>query len=221
MCGRFTITVTAGLGERFGVSGADCRIEPRYNVAPSQEIPLIRDGHERRLGFLEWGLPVSWQSGRLINARAESVLEKPIFRPLVRAGRCLVPADGFFEWDRRGGEFVPWYFRCEEGDLFAFAGLAGEDGCLIVTTPANPDVAPVHDRMPVILRREDEERWLSPGLPDREEIRELCAPLPAGALVRHRVSLRVNDPRTDDPSLLAFVPGDHQQTLTGLDPQDG
>lgn len=106
------------------------------------------------------------------------------------------------------------------GNLFAFAGLAGEDACLIVTTPANPDVAPVHDRMPVILRREDEERWLSPGLPDREEIRDLCAPLPAGTLVRHRVSPRVNDPRADDPSLLAFVPGDHQQTLTGFDPQD-
>jgi len=221
MCGRFTITITAGLGERFGVSNADRGIEPRYNVAPSQEIPLIRDGVGRRLMFLEWGLPVPWQSGRLINARAESLLERPAFRRLVRDGRCLVPADGFFEWNRRGGASVPHYFRLAGGDLFAFAGIADDTACLIVTTPANPDVAPVHDRMPAILRRNDEDRWLSAGPLEQDEIREICGPLPAGALLRRRVSPRVNDPRWDDPSLLDPVSGDPQQTLTGFDPRDG
>jgi len=221
MCGRFTITITAGLGERFGVSSADRGIKPRYNVAPSQEIPLIRDDRGRRLMFREWGLSVPWQSGRLINARAESLRERPVFRRLARDGRCLVPADGFFEWNRRGGVSVPYYFRLAGGDLFAFAGIADDTACLIVTTPANPDMAPVHDRMPAILRRNDEDRWLSADPLEQDDVREICAPLPADALVRRRVSPRVNDPRWDDPSLLEPAYGDRQQTLTGFDPRDG
>jgi len=219
MCGRFTITIITGLCERFDLPEGDSRLMPRYNVAPGQVIPVIRDDGVRRLQYMEWGPLVRWKSGRIINARAESLVESPFFSPLIREGRCLVPADGFFEWNRRGRSSDPYYFTLRDGGLFAFAGLATDDACVIITTGANTDVAPIHDRMPAILRREDEKRWLSPKIPEEDAILEMCAPLPNGALIHRRVSARVNDPRWDDPSLLEPVKDGGQQTLSGFDVQ--
>ena len=221
MCGRFTQRMTwRELHQRMDLIGTPLNLPPRYNVAPSQDIAVIRaieDG--RTLVMLRWGLIPAWAKQpnigyRLINARSETAAEKPSFRSAFRARRCLIPADGFYEWRREGKTRQPWLFGLRDGAPFAFAGLwerwtvpAGAaltgslserspgdavETCTILTTAANETVAPVHGRMPVILPPDAYGPWLA-----GEDV--ALAPYPADDMTAHPVSTLVNRPANDDP----------------------
>jgi putative SOS response-associated peptidase YedK len=214
MCGRFTLSSSPqAVADFFGLSDVPT-LEPRYNVAPTQEVPVIRPAASGRgLSFLRWGLIPSWATdpaigNRLVNARAETAPEKPAFRAAFRQRRCLVPADGFYEWLSQGRTKQPFYFRQRDGEPFAFAGLwerwhDPHDGvvetCTLLTTDANDVVRPVHDRMPVILPRTVFDRWLDPNLHDPASLEELLRPYPAAQMVGYPVSTWVNNPRHEGP----------------------
>lgn len=216
MCGRFTLASPGNIVvEVFGLD-EEPLVSPRFNIAPTQDVTVVRTPSGRRqAGTLQWGLVPSWAKdesigSRLINARAETVAEKPAFRAALRARRCLVLADGFYEWQPAGGRKQPWYFRSRDGRPFAFAGLwerwqpaAGEavESCTIITTEANDVVRPVHERMPVILPLDVVDRWLGGGSTD--VLQALLRPAPEGFLEAYPVSLRVNSPSNDDPQCIA------------------
>lgn len=217
MCGRFSFAAPAEVvAEVFGLASLP-NWAPRYNIAPSQEVAVIRQEEgERRVALLRWGLVPAWAKepsvgARLINARAETVAHKPAFRSAFRARRCLVPADGFYEWVSRGGEKTPFYITFTDGRVFAMAGLwerwtGGSqtlETCTILTTTPNEIVAPLHDRMPVILAPEDYRVWLDPAHPGGEELGPLLQPCPPDGMTAWPVSRWVNDPRHDDPSCRA------------------
>ncbi len=214
MCGRFTLTTPGeALAEQFELATVP-ELEPRYNIAPGTPIAALgqRDAnHPRRLVHLHWGLPRAGTAGLLINVRAES-LSQPRARPHAwLRRRCLVPADGFFEWHRTPAARQPYLFRHRAGELLAFAALwqarpAADGGaaCALVTTRANEDLAPIHERMPVLLAREHQATWLDPtidddGLPALLGLLRPCAP---GLLSATRVSTHVNNARHDDPGCL-------------------
>jgi putative SOS response-associated peptidase YedK len=209
----------------------------RYNVAPTDEVLLVvasRDGERRRLGEARWGLVPGWASGpevgaRMINARAETLLDRPAFRQAFAHRRCIVPADGFYEWDKAGaatkalsgGTSVkqPWYIEPAGGGLFAFAGLweswrpPGDGGervvsCTVVTTEANETIARLHDRMPVLLAREHWDVWLDPANDDLAGLQGLLVPAPADAVVMRPVGRAVGNVRNDGPELLEPLPDD-------------
>jgi putative SOS response-associated peptidase YedK len=218
MCGRFTITVTIGLLERFGVTNCEVPLLPRYNIAPSQPVPVIIHpfGSRRECQEMTWGLIPSTtkdpsKSPRPINARAETLHDRPSFRPLLISRRCLVPATGFYEWLKLRKDAVPFYFSQKDGGLFAFAGLydvwkSPEGQFLktfaVITTRPNPLTARYHDRMPAILLPENEARWLDSGCLSPEETVEVLSPYPEEYLTAFRVSRAVNDPRREDASLI-------------------
>lgn len=215
MCGRFTLhTPTQNLVKLFELVRA-ASDRPRYNIAPTQAIAVVRkipDAEGRELVMLRWGLIPAWSKdaqigARMINARAETAAEKPAFRAAFKARRCLVPADGFYEWQRAGRQKQPFYFRLRDGTPFALAGLWEEweapgseiiESASVLTTEANELVRPIHDRMPVILQREDYERWLDPETRAAETLRGLLRPYPAGEMSASAVSRRVNNARNDD-----------------------
>ncbi len=194
-------------------------LKPRFNIPPSQELLAVRQNPEhggRELVSLRWGLIPAWArdariGNRLINARAESLAEKPAFRSAFRTRRCLIPADGFFEWKKRRGKREPYCVRRRDGRPFAFAGLwdqwqspDGElvESCTIITTDANDLIRPFHDRMPVIVDPRDYDRWLDQGPQDPDKLREILKPYPSERLIAYPVSPLVNDPRHDDPDCL-------------------
>ncbi|MCC6222008.1 MAG: SOS response-associated peptidase [Thermoleophilia bacterium] len=224
MCGRFTSThEAADVARRFAVALPE-GYRPRFNIAPTQRalaVVLDPETGSRQARLARFGLVPHWakdasRAARMINARAETLLERPAYRPLVRAHRCLVPADGFYEWRAGAGrQRLPVRFTLARGELFAFAGLfatwldreRGEpiDSFTIVTTAANGLVAELHDRMPVILPGELEEPWLDPGVPPEAALTFLV-PYPAEAMVAAPASIRVNSVANDDPGVL--VPED-------------
>jgi putative SOS response-associated peptidase YedK len=217
MCGRYLLTTPVdALGQLFRFMERP-NLGPRYNIAPTQDVPIVRRtraGDGRELLMARWGLVPYWADdvkigSRLINARAETIERTPAFREAYQRRRCLVPADGFFEWRKEGKTRQPLLIRRKDQEPFAFAGLwerwRQPDGeivrsCSIVTCPANALVAPVHDRMPVILDPGDYERWLDPGATDG---RTLLQPCPADWLEAYEVSPRVNSPANDDPDCIA------------------
>jgi putative SOS response-associated peptidase YedK len=220
MCGRYTLTDPdpARIRSRFDLDeSAGLEEEPRYNIAPTDPVLAIRrreDGR-REPGRLRWGLlPGHWaeRSGPpLINARAETIRSQPAFAESFRERRCLIPADGFYEWARgESGKTPVWISRLDH-ELFAFAGiwaaLGARDGsgplhsCSIVTCEPNDLIRPIHDRMPVVLAPEGEARWLEPDASE-EEVASLLAPAPNGLLVAREVVDAVNDVREDGPQLL-------------------
>ena len=218
MCGRYWITSPAdALISRFRVRGERIPLLPRWNAAPGQDLPVVRlsEAGARVLEPMRWGFVPAWvagpeDAGRPINARAETAAAKPSFRESFRRRRARVPADGFYEWRRRGPESVPFAFRARSRETFAIAGLWDEwrprEGpplrtFVLLTTDASADVAPVHDRMPVILERGAEELWLDAGLEDVARLGEILRPLPDGALESFAVSSRLNSSRVDDPSV--------------------
>jgi putative SOS response-associated peptidase YedK len=219
MCGRYSLIVTDDLGARFRVHIPTLGLRSRFNVAPGSEMPVVLcEGGTRRMECAEWGLVPSWAKGgsfgrQLINARAETVTEKPAFRSAFRHHRCLVPASGFYEWKEEGGTRLPYYYHLTGDAYFSFAGIAnivvegGRRSLLtyaIITTDASPLVSPVHPRMPVILQEEDEEAWIDPGT-ETQHLRSLLIPYPGEDLEVHRVSKEVNDAKAEGPGLIAPV----------------
>lgn len=219
MCGRYELhSHPAAIALAFGLAQTP-ELAPRYNIAPMQQVPVVRTGAHgaRELALVRWGLVPRWArdpsiGAKMINARGETLREKPAFRTAYRKHRCLVPADGFYEWMALpGGGKQPMHIAMADGRPFAFAGLTerwlGPDGepldtCTIVTTGANALLAPVHDRMPVIVASDDYARWLDPGVDDPAD---LVAPAPADRMSVRPVSTRVNNVRHDDPSLIVAV----------------
>ena len=218
MCGRYTLTSPDKIAERFAVQADIQLLLARYNVAPTQQVPAILDEDPTSLTVLRWGLIPPWAkdekiAGSLVNARCETVADKPAFRNAYKHRRCLVPADGFYEWQKTGIGKVPHRFTLKSGELFAFAGLweswRKPDGSpvrtvsLMTTTP-NDLVAPVHDRMPVILKRENEAAWLDHDTPV-ERLATMLAPYPTAEMKAEPVSNAVSNARTDSPELIKPV----------------
>ena len=215
MCGRFLLHSPVDLLQRaFGFSELP-NLQPRYNVAPTQAVPIIRrkEGSGRELTMVRWGLVPFWAKdlkigSQLINARAETVTSKPAFRAAFAKRRCLVPADGFYEWQKREGSKLkqPMLIRRRDAAPFAFAGLweswRGPDGevqtCTIVTTEANAVLSPIHNRMPVVLEPGAYDRWLDPEQPSAE----LLLPCPDEWLEAFPVSTQVNNVRNDAAELI-------------------
>lgn len=214
MCGRFTLrTPMAVLAEQFRLTVVE-PIAPRYNIAPTQQVAAVRTAAEtvdRELAHLRWGLIPSWArdrviGNRMINARAETVAEKPSFRSAFRRRRCLVLADGYYEWRKVGRAKQPYYFHMTGDGPFAFAGLwerweKGDEpieSCTIITTAANRLAREVHDRMPVILSPADCDLWLDRSA-QTAELAGLLRPYDAGQLTSHEVATLVNSPKNDDP----------------------
>lgn len=217
MCGRFTQrSDPKKLAKEFKVAEVP-DIEARYNIAPTQDILAVRESAEgREMTFLKWGLVPSWSKdtsigGRLINARSETVTEKPSFRQAFKQRRCIIPADGFYEWQRASGEKQPFFFRMRDESPFGFAGLwerwEGQgseaiNSCTILTTEANEVLRPVHDRMPVILHPEEYSLWLEGDEREQELLRELLRPYPADEMIGYPVSHLVNSTRNKGPELI-------------------
>ena len=219
MCGRFTIVPTIDFHERFSLPPGPA-IRPRYNVAPGQEVPVIIREDRNRAVFMLWGLipssPRDPVGGRpMINARAETLTERTAFREAVQNRRCLVPASGFYEWKKEGKRRVPFYIRLKTSPLFAFAGLyealrdsqGRELGTFtIITTEPNELVAGLHDRMPAILPREQEEGWIGAGRIGPADLARILVPYPCGEMEAYPVSGRVNDPMNEEPGLIQPLP---------------
>lgn len=217
MCGRYSLVWTDDLGNRFRVPLTGLGGRSRFNIAPSQTMPVIVNDGQVSMVMMEWGLLPHWANGlqgshRPINARAETLAERPIFRGLLKRNRCLVPASGFYEWKKTGSRKQPYYIRLKESPLFAFAGLYDvwhdADGreyptYTIVTTAANALVSPIHNRMPVILRPEGEGRWLAATPPAPDEMPALLGSYPSDAMEAYPVSPRVNSPAEEDERLIA------------------
>jgi putative SOS response-associated peptidase YedK len=214
MCGRFSFVMEDALIlERFGIRVRTAIYKARYNCAPSQDIAVITHQTEPEWRYFRWGLIPFWAKektigNKLINARGETITEKPSFRNAFRNQRCLVPATGFFEW-RRDSARTPFNIRLKGGEPFSFAGLwdkwvSGNGETIhsftIITTVPNELVAKIHDRMPVILRREDEARWIKPE-PD-PTLTDLLKPFPSDRMEAYPVSSLVNSPGNDTPEIL-------------------
>ena len=233
MCGRYSLhQSTDEVAARFGVQQVLFPLKPHYNVAPSQPVAVVTQEKEYGLRYLEsfqWGLVPFWAKDsdvgqRLINARVETVDEKPAFRNALSRRRCIIPADGFFEWRKEGDARLPVYFCKPQGELLGFAGLWEEwqrpDGsrlrsCAIITTAANQLIDPVCTRMPVILRPSDEAAWLDPNARNVPQLLRLLRPYPAEEMEAWMVSQRVNSPFFDDPQCIEPVQ-DSQQTLSWI-----
>jgi putative SOS response-associated peptidase YedK len=218
MCGRFTLTTELDrLEARFVFRAANLSFSPRYNIAPSQSVLTVLDSEgEHRAGLLRWGLIPSWAKDpaigdRMINARAETVAEKPSFRRALQKRRCLILADGFYEWRKEGRTKTPMFIALKSHEPFAFAGLwetwkppTGEPihSCTIITTSPNPLMASIHDRMPVILPRTAESLWLDRTVADPQALLPLLAPYPAELMEAYAVSPLVNSPRNNTPACI-------------------
>lgn len=222
MCGRYTIVVSIEeLMLRYLSDLPTSPYTPRYNVAPMQQVlAVVNDGERNRLGELRWGLVPSWASdekigSKMINARAETLLEKPSFRSLVARRRALVPADGFYEWKQNGGEKQPMRITMRDGGIFSMAALydtwVAPDGrklgtCTIITTTPNELMAGIHDRMPVIVRPEDEAFWLDRGNADTTGLMSLLRPYDAGRMRAYPVSRIVGNVKNDVPECIEEQP---------------
>ena len=209
MCGRFTLHhSTKEVAERFEVEEMLFTIEPRYNIAPSQPIAVIVEKSPRRLENFKWGLVPFWAKdpkigNKMINARAETLMEKPAFRNALIHRRCIIPADGFYEWKTEGKGRLPLHIRMRDRRLFAFAGQWEEwkspDGtplrtCTIITSDPNDLISSIHNRMAVILRPEHEATWLDSSIKNSSDLMSLLQPYPDNEMEAYEVSRRVNSP---------------------------
>ncbi len=220
MCGRFTlISSVSDLQLRFGFAMEPTWVGPRYNIAPTQQVLAVTNDGTRQGEMMRWGLVPSWAKdikigNRMINAVSETAATKPAFRSAFRRRRCLVLADGFFEWRKEGKKRVPLYFTQKSGEPMAFAGLwenwkSAEDewvrSCTILTTAANSFIEPVHNRMPVILSAETEPLWLDPMTETPTNLEPLLVPAPPELLEVREVSPVVNNARSEGPDCIAPV----------------
>jgi putative SOS response-associated peptidase YedK len=220
MCGRFTLHhSTEKVVERFEVEDVLFTITPRYNIAPSQQIAVILESSPRRLEGLKWGLVPFWAKdpkigNKMINARAETLVEKPSFKQALLRRRCIIPSDGFYEWKTEGKGRKPLHIRMRDKGLFAFAGLWEEwkspEGellrtCTIITTEPNDLIASIHNRMAVILKPEHESVWLDSSIKDSSKLMSLLQPYPDEELEIYPVSRQVNSPAFEDPDCIKPV----------------
>ena len=219
MCGRYTLAAPVNeLVEQFDIDEYPSSITASYNIAPTQEVAaVIAEDEKRKLEMLRWGLVPAWADdpsigNRMINARSETVAEKPSFRKAFKDRRCLVLSDGFYEWRRTSDGKQPYYIHMKDGSPFAFAGLweSWRDAqeirsCTIITTDANELVGDIHNRMPVILTPEDYSLWLDPDFKEREALTSLLRPYPNDAMEAYPVSRRVNSPSNNAPDCIERV----------------
>jgi len=216
MCGRYRLSRRKQIiEEHFDIVSGEEDWVPRYNIAPTQPVPIIRQHPKeprREMSLVRWGLIPSWAkdasgAAMMINARSETAATKPAFRDALAVRRCLVPADGFYEWVRTGKTKQPYCFEVNGGELFAFAGLwerwkdaSGQwiKSCSILTTTPNAVTSAVHDRMPVILDPSNYDLWLDPGMKNVDAVTDMLKPYDAGTMRSYRVSNRVNHVANDD-----------------------
>jgi putative SOS response-associated peptidase YedK len=233
MCGRFTLTdPDADLAVQFNLPEIP-DMQPRYNIAPTQPVAAVRAsprGPDREMVFLHWGLIPFWakdpsMGARMINARSETAAEKPAFRAAFRRRRCLVVADGFYEWQKQNGTKQPFYIHLHTSQPFAFAGLwelwEGADAsviesCTLLTTQPNDLLRPIHNRMPVILHPKDYDLWLDPEIQQADRLQPLLSPYPAEEFSAYPVSRWVNSPGNDDPRCIEPIPQTEDHRLPGL-----
>jgi putative SOS response-associated peptidase YedK len=227
MCGRFSLRArnAALLAEYFDIVDMSL-LKPRYNIAPSQPVPVVRLKSAeakpgREIVLMRWGLIPGWAKdpaigNKMINARAETLAEKPAFRAAVRRRRCLLPADGFYEWQATGRSKQPYFIHFRDERLFAFAGLweswegpdnTAIDSCTIITTAANELIRPMHERMPVILPPEAHTIWLDTSTEKIDEIAALLVPFCSDEMEAYPVSTLVNSPSHDEPGCIERLKG--------------
>ncbi|HEY7914901.1 MAG TPA: SOS response-associated peptidase [Blastocatellia bacterium] len=217
MCGRFTRSQSIEtVAETFQVEQISFDLGPSYNIAPTQKVAVIITDGIRQLVPVRWGLVPSWAKdpsigSKMINARAETVTEKASYRNAFKKRRCLVVADGFYEWQNTGDAKRPMYIRLKSGKPFGFAGLyevwKSPEGkelttCTIITTEANELMKPIHERMPVIIPAELLDKWLDPAIEGKEQLLDMLRPYPAGEMEAYPVSKRVNSPRNNSPECI-------------------
>ena len=217
MCGRFIILDPEMIIRKYNIEKKPAfTFTPRYNIAPSQEVPIVGRDTANRLELMKWGLIPFWAKdpeigNRLINARAETLAEKPSFKTSLKSKRCLVPTSGFYEWKEIGGRKTPFLIKLKDTPLFSFAGLydiwldAQKNEIktfTIITTTANSFLTPIHDRMPVILDANNENIWLNNAIKDIPQLLPLLKPYPDETMEMYPVSPAVNNPKTDSPELI-------------------
>jgi putative SOS response-associated peptidase YedK len=219
MCGRFTFQPTEAVYARFQISNRLDSLVPRYNIAPGQMVPVIIGNSPRRVVLMRWGLIPHWAKDakmgyKMINARVETLTQRPAFRGLLSHNRCLVPACGYYEWKAEGRDKTPYYIHSQSEPFVAFAGLYdtwttpdGEDlsTFTIITTEADPFMAGLHNRMPVILARELEDAWLDPQLTKAQDVLDVLSRSTGLELDAYPVSRMVNKPNNDSPALIQRV----------------
>lgn len=219
MCGRYTLRKPTQLKDEFGVAAVPQDLAPRYNICPGQDVPVVLEDDGRELAMVRWGLIPFWAKdpaigNKLINARGESVADKPSFRQAYRKRRCLIPADGFYEWQGKRPPKTPMHIRFSSGALFALAGLweswRAPDGemvrtCTIITTTPNALLEPIHSRMPVILPPEAYAAWLGEEAVAADALSALLAPFPPEGMEAFDVSRLVNSPANDSPACVEPV----------------
>jgi putative SOS response-associated peptidase YedK len=217
MCGRFTLIFDSEFFRRFVIQSQKDGISPRYNIAPTQEVPIIVNEEGNKVVMMTFGLIPSWSKEKktrysLINARSETVAKKPMFRRLLRKYRCLVPTTGFYEWKKIGSRKVPYFIRLKDEKYFALAGLwdhwKGPEkeeirSFTIITTKANDVLNEIHPRMPVILRKDDEGLWLSDKVLTGKDLERLFRSFPSELMVSYPVSSSVNSVSNDAEELVA------------------
>jgi putative SOS response-associated peptidase YedK len=217
MCGRFTRSQSIEtVAETFQVEQISFDLGPSYNIAPTQKVAVVITDGIRQLVPVRWGLVPSWAKdpsigSKMINARAETVTEKASYRNAFKKRRCLVVADGFYEWQNTGDAKRPMYIRLKSGKPFGFAGLyevwKSPEGkelttCTIITTEANELMKPIHERMPVIIPAEHLDKWLDPAIEGKEQLLDMLRPYPADEMEAYPVSKRVNSPRNNSPECI-------------------
>ncbi len=220
MCGRFVLVADPNIVQQAFDLSSPVDFAPRYNIAPTQSVPVITNESPHALSLYRWGLIPSWAKdesigNKLINARADGVAEKPSFRNAFKRRRCLVPASGFYEWQKGDGKTkTPMFIHLKDQDVFAFAGLwevwYSSDGSelrtfTIITTDANDFMTPIHNRMPVILHKADYDEWLQPGEVPAASLQPLLKPFESANMTAYEVSRAVNTPAIDDPELIQPV----------------
>ncbi len=219
MCRRYSLACIDNICGRFRVIDPAIGFRSHFSIAPGSTNPVIVVHERAEAVMMQWGLVPHWTKDiaamhRPINARAEDLAERPMFRDLLRTHRCIVPASGFFEWKQEKWRKIPFYIHVKEDPVFAFAGLydvwsnlAGTTLATytIITTAANDLMAPVHHRMPAILRQDDEIHWLSRDVLSADEMRRILAPYPSNGMEAYPVSERVNSPTADDERLVLPV----------------